>query len=60
MDDGNWPEAKRWLYTMIKLLSLRDLHNARTFAIRTRELDPTYEALEHLLMVIHTLLAGDS
>jgi len=45
---------------MIKLLSLRDLHNARTFAIRTRELDPTYEALEHLLMVIHTLLAGDS
>ncbi|KAH1087406.1 hypothetical protein GYH30_018809 [Glycine max] len=57
---GNRPEAERWLYTANKLLSARDLHGARSFAIRARESDPTYEASEHLLTVIDTLLAGES
>ncbi|CAJ1936127.1 unnamed protein product [Sphenostylis stenocarpa] len=57
---GNRAEAERWLYTANKLLSARDLHGARSFAIRARESDPTYEASEHLLTVIDTLLAGES
>ncbi|XP_047149884.1 uncharacterized protein LOC124821980 [Vigna umbellata] len=57
---GNRAEAERWLYTANKLLTARDLHGARSFAIRARESDPTYEASEHLLTVIDTLLAGES
>ncbi|KAK7400366.1 hypothetical protein VNO78_11572 [Psophocarpus tetragonolobus] len=57
---GNRAEAERWLYTANKLLSARDLHGARSFAIRARESDPSYEASEHLLTVIDTLLAGES
>nr|KYP61180.1 Uncharacterized protein At4g38065 family [Cajanus cajan] len=57
---GNREEAERWLYTANKLLSARDLHGARSFAIRARESDPTFEASEHLLTVIDTLLAGEA
>ncbi|RDX69559.1 hypothetical protein CR513_51315, partial [Mucuna pruriens] len=57
---GNRGEAERWLYTANKLLSARDLHGARSFAIRARESDPSYEASENLLTVIDTLLAGES
>ncbi|XP_027348664.1 uncharacterized protein LOC113860185 [Abrus precatorius] len=57
---GNRAEAERWLYTANKLLSARDLHGARSFAIRARESDPTFEASELLLTVIDTLLAGES
>ncbi|KAK7319483.1 hypothetical protein RJT34_04204 [Clitoria ternatea] len=57
---GNRAEAERWLYTANKLLSARDLHGARSFAIRARESDPTFDASELLLTVIDTLLAGES
>ncbi|KAL5054522.1 hypothetical protein RYX36_035204 [Vicia faba] len=60
MEGGNRPEAERWLYTANKLLSARDLHGARSFAIRARESDPTFDASELLLAVIDTLLAGES
>ncbi|KAI4296431.1 hypothetical protein L6164_036389 [Bauhinia variegata] len=55
---GNRAEAERWLYTANKLLSARDLHGARSFALRARESDPRFEATEHLLTVIDVLLAG--
>ncbi|MCI71361.1 chaperone dnaJ-domain protein, partial [Trifolium medium] len=57
MDGTNRGEAERWLYTANKLLSARDLHGARSFAIRARESDPRFEATELLLAVIDTLLA---
>ncbi|XP_073226679.1 uncharacterized protein [Cicer arietinum] len=60
MEGGNRAEAERWLYTANKLLSARDLHGARSFAIRARESDPTFDASELLLAVIDTLLAGES
>ncbi|CAL0314005.1 unnamed protein product [Lupinus luteus] len=60
MDDGgSRAEAERWLYTANKLLSARDLHGARSFAIRARESDQTFEASELLLTVIDTVLAGE-
>ncbi|CAI8591384.1 unnamed protein product [Vicia faba] len=59
MDGTNRGEAERWLYTANKLLSARDLHGARSFAIRARESDPRFEATELLLAVIDTLLAGE-
>ncbi|KAK2354365.1 Chaperone DnaJ-domain superfamily protein [Trifolium repens] len=60
MEGGNRAEAERWLYTANKLLSARDLHGARSFAIRARESDPTFDASELLLAVIDTLLAGEA
>ncbi|WJX22074.1 hypothetical protein P8452_11416 [Trifolium repens] len=60
MDGTNRGEAERWLYTANKLLSARDLHGARSFAIRARESDPRFEATELLLAVIDTLLAGEA
>ncbi|XP_057431638.1 uncharacterized protein LOC130724434 [Lotus japonicus] len=57
---GNRAEAERWLYTANKLLSARDLHGARSFAIRAQESDPRFEATELLLAVIDTLLAGEA
>ncbi|OIV96189.1 hypothetical protein TanjilG_14866 [Lupinus angustifolius] len=56
---GGRAEAERWLFTANKLLTARDLHGARSFAIRARESDPRYEATELLLVVIDTLLAGE-
>ncbi|XP_054776229.1 uncharacterized protein LOC129284778 isoform X1 [Prosopis cineraria] len=53
-------EAERWLYTANKLLSASDLHGARSFAVRARESDPTFDASELLLAVIDTLLAGEN
>ncbi|MED6204610.1 hypothetical protein PIB30_010732 [Stylosanthes scabra] len=60
MEGGNRAEAERWLYTANKLLSARDLHGARSFAIRARECDPRFEATDLLLTVIDTLLAGEA
>ncbi|XP_045817030.1 uncharacterized protein LOC123910047 [Trifolium pratense] len=60
MDGTNRGEAERWLYTANKLLSARDLHGARSFAIRARESDPRFEATELLIAVIDTLLAGEA
>lgn len=60
MDGSNRGEAERWLYTANKLLSARDLHGARSFAIRAQESDPRFEATELLLAVIDTLLAGEA
>ncbi|KAK7252288.1 hypothetical protein RIF29_36127 [Crotalaria pallida] len=57
---GSRAEAERWLYTANKLLSARDLHGARSFAIRARESDPTFDASELLLTVIDTVLAGET
>nr|KYP63059.1 hypothetical protein KK1_017624 [Cajanus cajan] len=57
---GNRAEAERWLYTANKVLSARDLHGARSFAIRARESDPRYEPTELLLTVIDTLMAGEA
>jgi len=52
VEGGNRTEVERWLYTANKLLSTRDLHSARSFAIHARESDPTFDACEHLLDVI--------
>ncbi|XP_057737223.1 uncharacterized protein LOC130954493 [Arachis stenosperma] len=60
MEGGNRAEAERWLYTANKLLSARDLHGARSFAIRARECDPRFEVTELLLTVIDTLVAGEA
>ncbi|CAL0334359.1 unnamed protein product [Lupinus luteus] len=60
MDGGGRAEAERWLYTANKLLTARDLHGARSFAIRARESDPRLDASELLLAVIDTLLAGEA
>ncbi|OIV93126.1 hypothetical protein TanjilG_20788 [Lupinus angustifolius] len=61
MDDGgSRAEAERWLYTANKLLSARDLHGARSFALRARESDQTLDASELLLTVIDTVLAGET
>ncbi|XP_019421594.1 PREDICTED: uncharacterized protein LOC109331508 [Lupinus angustifolius] len=57
---GNRAEAERWLFTANKLLSARDLHGARSFAIRARESDPTFDASELLVTVIDTVLAGET
>ncbi|KAG5114034.1 hypothetical protein JHK82_037303 [Glycine max] len=57
---GSRAEAERWLYTANKVLSARDLHGARSFAIRARESDPRYEPTELLLTVIDTLMAGEA
>ncbi|CAL0331465.1 unnamed protein product [Lupinus luteus] len=57
---GNRAEAERWLFTANKLLSARDLHGARAFAIRARESDPTFDASELLVTVIDTVLAGET
>ncbi|KAK7302571.1 hypothetical protein RJT34_13463 [Clitoria ternatea] len=57
---GNRAEAERWLYTANKLLSARDLHGARSFAIRARESDPTFDATDLLLTLIDTLVAGEA
>ncbi|KAK7246709.1 hypothetical protein RIF29_41579 [Crotalaria pallida] len=57
---GGRAEAERWLYTANKLLSARDLHGARSFAIRARESDPRFDATELLIAVIDTLLAGEA
>ncbi|XP_028785423.1 uncharacterized protein LOC114741341 isoform X2 [Neltuma alba] len=59
-NSGSRAEAERWLYTANKLLSARDLHGARSFAVRARESDPTFDASELLLAVIDTLLAGET
>ncbi|XP_027932138.1 uncharacterized protein LOC114187919 [Vigna unguiculata] len=57
---GTRGEAERWLYTANKVLSARDLHGARSFAIRARESDPRYEPTQLLLTVIDTLMAGEA
>ncbi|KAI9095653.1 hypothetical protein K1719_026213 [Acacia pycnantha] len=57
---GSRAEAERWLYTANKLLTARDLHGARSFAVRARESDPTFDASELLLAVIDTLLSGET
>ncbi|KAE9613467.1 putative DnaJ domain-containing protein [Lupinus albus] len=56
---GSRAEAERWLYTANKLLSAHDFHGARSFAVRARESDPTFDASELLLTVIDTVLAGE-
>ncbi|KAL5157115.1 hypothetical protein HKD37_15G041906 [Glycine soja] len=57
---GSRGEAELWLYTANKVLSARDLHGARSFAIRARDSDPRYEPTELLLAVIDTLMAGEA
>ncbi|KAI4299153.1 hypothetical protein L6164_032638 [Bauhinia variegata] len=57
---GNRAEAERWLYTANKVLSARDLHGARSFALRARESDPRFEATEQLLAIIDILIAGEN
>ncbi|PQP96068.1 uncharacterized protein Pyn_09677 [Prunus yedoensis var. nudiflora] len=56
----NRAEAERWLSTAVKLLTTRDLHGTKSFAIRARESDPRLEATEQIIAVADTLLAGDS
>ncbi|KAJ7968300.1 DnaJ domain containing protein [Quillaja saponaria] len=53
-------EAERWLNIAERLLSGSDLHGSRTFAIRARESDPRFEATEHVLAVVDTLIAGQN
>ncbi|XP_044508217.1 uncharacterized protein LOC123227474 [Mangifera indica] len=56
----NREEAQRWLITAEKVLSARDFHGARTFAIRARESDPGFEAPSHVLAVADTIIAAES
>ena len=53
-------EAERWLSTAVKLLTTRDLHGTKSFAIRARESDPRLGATDQLIAVADTLLAGES
>lgn len=52
-------EAKRWLSTAVKLLTTRDLHGTKSFAIRARESYPGLDAAEELIAVAETLIAGE-
>ncbi|KAM5548367.1 hypothetical protein ABKV19_000005 [Rosa sericea] len=56
----NRAEAERWLSTAVKLLTTRDLHGTKSFAIRARESDPRLGATDQLIAVADTLLAGES
>ncbi|XP_022748844.1 uncharacterized protein LOC111298373 [Durio zibethinus] len=56
--DGNTTEAERWLTIAEKLLASRDLHGARTFAIRARESAPVLA--DQILAVTDTLLTVQS
>ncbi|KAL1176329.1 hypothetical protein V6Z11_A04G151200 [Gossypium hirsutum] len=56
--DGNTTEAERWLTIAEKLLASRDLHGARTLAIRARELAPV--PADQILAVTDTLMAAQS
>lgn len=56
----NRAEAERWLSTAVKLLTTRDLHGTKTFAIRARESDPRLGATDQIIAVADTLLAGES
>ncbi|XP_050387481.1 uncharacterized protein LOC126803782 [Argentina anserina] len=53
-------EAERWLSTAVKLLTTRDLHGTKSFAIRARESDPRLGAADQLIAVADTLLTGES
>lgn len=53
-------EAKRWLSTAVKLLTTRDLHGTRSFAIRARESYPRLDAADEIIAVADTLIAGES
>ncbi|KAJ6366375.1 hypothetical protein OIU77_002874 [Salix suchowensis] len=58
--NGYRVEAERWLSISEKLLSARDLHGAKSFAIRSRESDPRlYRIADQIIAVADTLLAGD-
>ncbi|KAG6767491.1 hypothetical protein POTOM_028696 [Populus tomentosa] len=53
-------EAERWLSISEKLLAARDLHGAKSFAIRSRESDPRlYQFADQIIAVADTLLAGE-
>ncbi|XWS39777.1 hypothetical protein CRYUN_Cryun18bG0083800 [Craigia yunnanensis] len=56
--DGNTTEAERWLTIAEKLLTSRDLHGTRTFAIRARESAPILA--DQILAVTDTLLTAQS
>ncbi|KAJ6683545.1 hypothetical protein OIU85_007252 [Salix viminalis] len=58
--NGYRVEAERWLTISEKLLAARDLHGAKSFAIRARESDPRlYEFSDQIIAVADTLLAGE-
>ncbi|XP_044490427.1 uncharacterized protein LOC123214612 [Mangifera indica] len=57
---SNREEAERWLITAEKVLSARDFHGARTFAIRARESDPGFDAPNDVLAVADTIIAAES
>ncbi|KAM3694616.1 hypothetical protein ACB098_07G070200 [Castanea mollissima] len=55
-------EAERWLSIAERLLTARDLHAAKSFAIRARDTEPRFriELAEQIIAVADTLLAGES
>lgn len=57
--NSNRAEAERWLGIAEKLLSARDFLGSKTFAIRSRESDPTLVGPDQILAVADTLLAAD-
>ncbi|XP_061950103.1 uncharacterized protein LOC133673371 [Populus nigra] len=58
--NGYRVEAERWLSISEKLLAARDLHGAKSFAIRSRESDPRlYQFADQIIAVADTLLAGE-
>lgn len=56
----NRAEAERWLSVAEKVLSSHDFQGARSFAIRAREYDPSFEAPNQVLAVADTIIAGES
>lgn len=61
MDSGGFrANAEQWLDIAAKMLIARDLHGARTFAIRARESDPRLEEPNQILAVADTLLAAET
>ncbi|KAM7251902.1 hypothetical protein ACFE04_023785 [Oxalis oulophora] len=53
-------EAERWLNIAQKLLVARDLHGTKTFAIRARDSDPTFDPAHQMVAVVDTLLFAES
>ncbi|KAB1200085.1 hypothetical protein CJ030_MR7G008272 [Morella rubra] len=53
-------EAERWLSIAERLLMARDLHGAKSFAVRVRDSDPRIriESADQIIAVADTLLAG--
>lgn len=60
--NNNGAEAARWVSIAERLLIARDLHGAKSFAIRARDSDPSIriEFADQIIAVADTLIAGET